>query len=179
MTNDEMRELNRLRKIAQIAFVTKDLERTMDAWIEYLGVGPWRVLTFNQDTERDFEVDGQVVTEPFEFRVGSSRVGEMLIELIEPVHGNLVYWRHLQTRGEGFHHFKEKVTDEEMPAAIEEYRAKGIPVMQSGRFDVDTHYNLDSESKLDFVVELGNCLPIELSDDMYSVYPSESSDGGE
>jgi catechol 2,3-dioxygenase-like lactoylglutathione lyase family enzyme len=173
VTNEELRELNRSRKIAQIAFVTRDLERTMDTWIELLGVGPWKVLRFNQDTEKEFMVDGKPVTEPFEFRVGSSRVGDLLIELMEPVYGNLAYWRHLQTRGEGFHHFKEKVSDEEIPAALEDYRAKGIPVMQSGRFDVDTHYNLDSESKLGFVLELGNCAPMELADDMFSVYPSE------
>ena len=34
MTADELREHNRNRKIFQIAWVTRDLEKSMDAWIE-------------------------------------------------------------------------------------------------------------------------------------------------
>jgi hypothetical protein len=175
VTNDELRGLNRSRQIFQIAFVTEDLEATMKAWVEILGVGPWKVFSFNQETEHDFEVDGQPVTEPFEFRIGSSWVGDLAIELMEPVHGNLAYWRHLRTKGEGFHHFKEKISDERMPEVLEDYRDKGIPVMQSGKFFVDTHYNLDSESKLGFVLELGNCLPVTMPEEMYSIYPPEDA----
>ena len=64
MTNDQLASLNRYRKIFQIAFVTRDLERTMKAWIETLGVGPWRVAAFTEDTVRDFIVHGAPVGEP-------------------------------------------------------------------------------------------------------------------
>jgi methylmalonyl-CoA/ethylmalonyl-CoA epimerase len=175
MTNDELRERNRSRKIHQIGFLTRDLERSMDAWLENLGVGPWKVWNFTEETERDFEVDGQRVTDPFQFRVAVSWVGDTQIELIEPVYGNLAYWRHLQTKGEGLHHFKERIADEDMSRVLAEYREKGIPVMQGGRFDRDTHYNLDSESKLDFVIELGNCQAPALPAELFTVYPPEDS----
>jgi catechol 2,3-dioxygenase-like lactoylglutathione lyase family enzyme len=173
VTNDELREVNRTRKIHQIGFVTRDLERSLKAWVENLGVGPWKIWEFTEETEREFEVDGQPVTDAFKFRVATSWVGDTQIELIEPVYGNLAYWRHLQTKGEGLHHFKERISDEQMPKVLADYRAKGIPVMQGGRFDRDTHYNLDSEAKLDFVVELGNCQAPNLSADMFSSYPPD------
>jgi hypothetical protein len=50
MTNDELRELNKKRRIHQIAWVTRDLEKSMKAWIDNLKVGPWTVLTFTEKT---------------------------------------------------------------------------------------------------------------------------------
>jgi hypothetical protein len=41
MTNDELRELNKKRKIPQIAWVTRDLEKSMKASVDNLKVGPW------------------------------------------------------------------------------------------------------------------------------------------
>jgi methylmalonyl-CoA/ethylmalonyl-CoA epimerase len=176
VTNDELRELNSARTIYQIAFVTRDLERSMKAWVEQLGIGPWTVLTFTEETVRNFHVDGQPVTEPFKFLIGISWVGDMQLEIIEPVHGNLSYWRHLEAKGEGLHHIKERIPDEQLPEVIEQYRAKGIGVMQTGQFDIDVHYNLDTEGKLDFVLELGNCPLLDLPEDMVSVYPPEVVD---
>jgi uncharacterized HAD superfamily protein len=46
----ELRELNKRRKIHQIAWVTRDLERSMKAWVDNLKVGPWTVLTFTEKT---------------------------------------------------------------------------------------------------------------------------------
>ena len=70
MTNDELRELNRKRKIHQIAWVTRDLEKSMKAWVENLKVGPWTVLTFTEKTLNYLDVDGKRVTEPFKFLIG-------------------------------------------------------------------------------------------------------------
>lgn len=176
MTNEELRELNSRRKIYQVAFVTRDLERSMKAWVDHLGIGPWTVLTFTEETVRDFAVDEQPVTGPFEFLIGISWVGEMQIELIQPVHGTTSYYRHLETKGEGLHHIKEQISDERLPEVVADYRRRGIGVMQTGRFDVDVHYNLDTESKVDFVLELGNCPLLELPAEMVSVYPPEPAD---
>jgi len=39
---------------------------------------------------------------------------------------------------------------------LEQYRSRGIGVLQSGRFDEDEHYYLDTESIFGFVYEIGN-----------------------
>jgi hypothetical protein len=70
MTNDELRELNKKRKIHQIAWVTRDLEKSMKAWVDNLKVGPWTVLTFTEKTLKYLDVDGKRVTEPFKFLIG-------------------------------------------------------------------------------------------------------------
>ena len=46
MNNEDLRDLNKKRKIYQIAWVTRNLEKSMKAWVENLKIGPWTVLTF-------------------------------------------------------------------------------------------------------------------------------------
>ena len=77
MTNDELRELNKKRKIHQIAWVTRDLEKSMKAWVDNLKVGPWTVLAFTEKTLKYLDVDGKRVTEPFKFLIGTSWIGEI------------------------------------------------------------------------------------------------------
>ena len=109
MTNEELRALNKNREIQQIAWLTRDLEKSMQAWIDVLRVGPWRVFSFTDKTVKNLKVGGRLVEEPFEFRIGISSVGNMEIELIQPVRGPMIYEEYIQRRGEGLHHIKEKL----------------------------------------------------------------------
>ena len=175
MTNDELRAFNKNRQIQQIAWLTRDLEKSMQAWIDLLQVGPWRVFRFTEQTVKEFRVGGKLVEEPFEFRIGISFIGEMEIELIQPVRGPMIYEDYLRRKGEGLHHIKEKVSDEQIAGVLAGYRAKGIEVTQTGRFVADFHYYLDTEPGLDFVFELGNCPFQELPPEMVTVFPPENA----
>ena len=173
MNNAELRELNKSRRIHQIAWVTRDLERSMRRWVEDLGVGPWQVLTFNNQTLDHLKVDGRTVTEPFEFLIGITMIGDMQLELMQPVHGPTIYADHLRKKGEGLHHIKEYIADDRTEETLAGYLAKGIKVTQTGKFDTDYHYYLDTEPRLDFVMELGNCPILDLPPEMFTVYPPE------
>jgi methylmalonyl-CoA/ethylmalonyl-CoA epimerase len=175
MTNDELRELNKKRRIHQIAWVTRDLEKSMKAWVDNLKVGPWTVLTFTEKTLKYLEVDGKRVTEPFKFLIGISWIGEIQIELIQPLYGPMIYEAFIQKHGEGLHHFKEFVSQDDIDRVLKEYREKGIEVTQTGQFKEDFHYYLNTEPKLNFVLELGNCPLLNLPKDEYPTYPSEKA----
>lgn len=175
MTNEELAERNRTRRIFQIGFVTRDVEKSMQAWIDNLGVGPWTVLTFTEETMKNLKVDGRPVTEPFKFIIAATKVGDMQIELIQPVYGPTHLAEFLKEKGEGFHHIKEQVGDDKLPGFLSGLKGKGIGVLQTGEFGPDRHYHLDTESKLQFIYEIGNCLPVELPAGMASSYPRESA----
>jgi hypothetical protein len=175
MTNEELREFNKHRKIYQIAWITRDLEKSMKAWVENLKIGPWAVLTFTDQSLEYLKVDGQVVTEPFKFLIAISWIGDMQLEIIQPVYGPTIYEAFLQKHGEGLHHIKEQIHDDAVAAVLDQYRENGIDVMQTGKFDVDVHYYLRTEPKLDFIYELGNCPVLELPSDMYWIYPREQA----
>ena len=61
MTNDELRALNKTRHIQQIAWLTRDLEKSMQAWIDTLRIGLWRVFRFTEKTVKNLQVDGKLV----------------------------------------------------------------------------------------------------------------------
>jgi Glyoxalase/Bleomycin resistance protein/Dioxygenase superfamily len=175
MTNDELRAFNETRRIQQIAFLTRDLEKSMQAWIDVLRIGPWRVFRFTEKTVKNLRVHGRPVEEPFEFRIGITYVGDTEIELIQPVRGPMIYEEYLQRRGEGLHHIKEKIPDDQLTKTVENYRASGVDVTQTGQFVADFHFYLDTEPKLQFIYELGNCPYQDLPPDMVSIYPPEAT----
>ena len=175
MTNDELRAFNKTREVQQIAWVTRDLEKSMQTWIDVLRIGPWRVFRFTDRNVRNLRVGGHRVDEPFEFRIAITHVGSMEIELIQPIRGPMIYEEYLQRRGEGLHHVKEKVSEERLGKVIDEYRLNGVGVTQTGQFFSDFHFYLDTEPQLNFILELGNCPYQELPPDLVSIYPPEPS----
>ncbi len=175
MTNEELRTLNKTRRIQQIAWLTRDLEKSMQQWIDVLKIGPWRVFQFTDKTVKNLKVGGKLVEEPFEFRIAITHVGDMEIELIQPVRGPMIYQEYLDRRGEGLHHIKEKLPDDKLPTAVTDYEKRGIAVTQTGQFVADFHFYLDTEPRLDFIYELGNCPYQDLPPDMVSTYPPEAA----
>jgi methylmalonyl-CoA/ethylmalonyl-CoA epimerase len=173
MNNEELRARNQERKIYQIAWVTRDLEKSMKAWVENLKIGPWTVLTFTNQSLKYLKVDDKPVTEPFKFLIGISWMGDMQLELIEPVYGPTIYEAFIQKHGEGLHHIKERIADDAIEGVVREYRDNGIGVTQTGQFETDFHFYLDTEPRLDFIYELGNCPKLELTPEKFWIYPPE------
>jgi hypothetical protein len=109
----------------------------MQAWIDVLRVGPWRVFCFTNKTVKNLKVGGRLVEEPFEFRIAITHVGNTEIELIQPVRGPMIYEEYLQRRGEGLHHIKEKIADDQMAKVVEDYESRGFDITQTGQFFAD------------------------------------------
>jgi methylmalonyl-CoA/ethylmalonyl-CoA epimerase len=173
MTNEELKAHNASRKIYQIAWVTRDIEKSLKAWVENLKVGPWKVFSFTNETVRNLKVGGELVTEPFKFLIAISWISDTEVEIIQPVYGPTIYERFLQEKGEGLHHIKEKIEEEDFEKVLAGYRGLDIAVTQTGQFAADFHFYLDTEKKLDFIYELGNCPAQDLPAGLYTIYPPE------
>lgn len=149
-----------MRNYRQIALVVRDVDKAMQFWWNVLGIGPWDVRHFTPETVRDFHVDGERVDEDFEFICAVTWVGEIEFELIQPISGPNIYWRHLEAKGEGLHHIKDVMPDADIPAALEHLAQQGYDVIQTGWIDEDVHYYLDTQDDLGLVYEIGNGGPI-------------------
>lgn len=145
-----------MRNYRQIALVVRDVEKTMQYWWNVLGIGPWDVRHFTPDRVRQFHVDGKPVDEEFDFICAVCWVGDIEFELIQPIKGPNIYWRHLETKGEGLHHIKDVMPDDEIPEALDKLKRKGYDVLQTGWIDHDVHYYLDTQDDLGLVYEIGN-----------------------
>lgn len=144
-------------QIKQICVLVKDVNRAMKNYCEILGVGPWDIRHFRPDTVRDFYVKGQHLTEGFDYICAVTWIGDIEFELIQPVEGPNIYWETLQKKGEGLHHFKIVIPDNnELKEYVAELEKKGFSVTQTGWIDDDVHYYFNTESELALVLELGN-----------------------
>ncbi len=172
MTYQQLKELNKNRELKQVAFVTSDIDKAVKQWVDILGIGPWKILEFTDQTLRDFEVGGIRQIEPFKFMVALCDVGHMNIEIIQPVYGTTIYQSYMNKHGEGLHHIKEKICPEKLDETLEKYAAMGISVLQTGWYRNDVHYYLDTQPVLNFIFEIGNCPAIELEPGSVRYYPS-------
>lgn len=157
--------------IKQICVIVDDVKKIMDWYYEILGIGPWDVRSFNPDTVRNLYVNGEPVTEDFEFICAVAWVGDVEFELIQPIKGPVIYWDQMKKRGNSLHHFKIVIPDDEvLEEYVKELEEKGLKVTQTGWIDRDVHYYIDSDEQLGLVVELGNGGKIGAPD---YVYPAD------
>ncbi len=157
--------------IKQICLVVNDIESALKNYWDKFGIGPWDVRHFTPDSVRDLYIDGKHITEGFDFICAVTWVGDVELELIQPVEGPVIYWEQLKKRGAGLHHFKIVIPDDaELLAYVKELETKGLKVTQTGWIDNDVHYYLDSLEQLGVVMELGNGGKIGKPE---SVYPYE------
>ena len=155
------------RKVMQICAVVRDIQKSMEEYWKILGIGPWNVYTFSPETIREFTLHGQPVKHSFEFIVATAWVGEIQFELVQPAKGPTICESFLKEKGEGFHHIKEKVDDDEIEETLKKFKEKGINVIQSGKFDEDVFYYLNTEPTLGILYEIGNCGKVRTPEKRY------------
>lgn len=106
--------------IIQMAYVVKDIQRSMNQWVDQLNVGPWFLL--DHFTGVDPLYRGQPSTADVAIAMGFA--GHMMIELIQPNNNApSVYRETIQGRGYGFHHWG--IASKDFDRDVEKYRKGG------------------------------------------------------
>jgi len=69
----------------QMGVIVKDIEETAKFLSSIWGLGPW-------DTkELTYTKDNLAVGEPFKIKVAYAKLGEIILELIQPIEGNSIF----------------------------------------------------------------------------------------
>jgi len=140
--------------VAQIAFVVKDLDRTVENYYRVFGIGPWHFYTYGKPLVRLMTRHGKPAD--YAMRIALSYFGPMRVELIEQVRGDTVYQEFIDRHGYGVQHLGVLVDD--MAEAIALAQAAGISMVQDGAGfgpDGDGHYAyLDTEGLVGTMIEL-------------------------
>ncbi len=140
--------------IAQLALVVPDLDAAVEQWWKLFGIGPWSFYTYGRPLAMKMSYHGEQVE--YKMRLALTSLGPLRIELIEPGEGPTVYADFVREHGYGVHHFGVLVKD--MPAAIREVEAAGLPMIMDGSGfgrNGDGHYAyLDTEALLGTTLEL-------------------------
>jgi methylmalonyl-CoA/ethylmalonyl-CoA epimerase len=120
-----------LGSLTEICFVTRDHRRTMQGLVQ-LGIGPWRVYTFDSSTV----TDGTYHQQPADYgiKVCFATVGGLALEIMEPLYGPSIFQEHLDRQGEGVQHLAfdcQQLPWAERQAAFLDH---GFGEVQSGNF---------------------------------------------
>jgi catechol 2,3-dioxygenase-like lactoylglutathione lyase family enzyme len=138
------------RKIIQIGFVVRDLDRSLEGFHKVLGAGSWDIYRYEPPEMTNITYRGKPAD--WSADVAFCWVGDRQIEVIMPLKGPNIYEEFLARKGDGIHHIKEWVEDPR--ATVEEYAKKGIGVIQSGTFCGGDFFYLDTEAYLGMPLEL-------------------------
>ena len=137
-------------RIDQVAIVVKDLDATVKAWSELLGVEPTLTVT-----TQPFDPAGTLYEgEPTDARLRAAvfKLGDVELELMEPIDGPSVWSEWLDGHGEGLHHLG--FASDSLEDGIESLAEQGIEVAQRAEYPVGWYAYFRSEEKLGTMIEL-------------------------
>ncbi len=138
------------RAIAQVAIVVRDVEQAAERYARIFGVEKPEIVISDEYDKAHTTYHGQ--PSPARVRMAFFDMGQVQLELIEPV-GEPSAWKDgLDKHGEGFHHLAFWVPDTE--ASVKYLGEQGISVIQQGDFEGGMYTYLDSESQMGIMLEL-------------------------
>ena len=139
--------------IGQIAILVPNLEKTVEAYWDKFGIGPWQFYTYQAPLLKKMSYRGK--SGDYAFRIALAWIGELRIELIELIRGNTIHAEFLKKHGYGVHHLGLIV--EEMGEAINAAKESGIEMIMDGAgfgLEGDGHFAyLDTEDELGITLE--------------------------
>ena len=141
-----------MKVVTQVAIVCRDIEATSKRWAAVLGVDPPQIRT----TKPGHEVKVMFRGRPSEgqAKLAFIKLGQVTLELIQPVGGDTSWKQYLDANGEGVQHIAFQVAD--LDKTIRGFAASGIPVLHQGRYDDDSgaYVYVDSAKALGVTLEL-------------------------
>jgi len=116
--------------LRQVAFVIRDLDRTLQYWTETLGVGPFFVL--RNVSPENYRYRGTPAPPPrLSIALGNS--GDVQVELIQQHDDRASAYREfLQAGREGFQHVSSWLTRDAYDATMAQRLAAGVAVVHEG-----------------------------------------------
>jgi methylmalonyl-CoA/ethylmalonyl-CoA epimerase len=136
--------------LCQVVFVVKNAERTSEKFSQITGM----------------KISAPILTDDYDkahtqFRGKPSQakakliffdMGQVAIEIIEPIGGPSTWREFLDAHGDGVHHIAFTVKN--AATSAEGLTANGIPAIQSGDFEGGKYIYLDGEKELGVILEL-------------------------
>ncbi|MFO7741514.1 MAG: VOC family protein [Anaerolineae bacterium] len=116
--------------INQIAIVVEDLEQVAENYWNILGIGPWAIYDWEYPLVYDRTYRGEPAWA--RERIALVQVGDVQLELVQPVEGPSIYRDWLDEHGEGLHHLNFLVDD--VDEAVDVLAEQGFESLQGGRF---------------------------------------------
>lgn len=137
-------------KAIQIGLIVRNIEETVDAWSRLLGVPRPDITVTDPVDVAHTEYQGQ--STPARARLAFFDMGQITLELIEPI-GEPSTWKdQLDTHGQSLHHIAFGVKG--MPERIADLAELGLPLIQRGDYTGGRYAYLDGQKQYGAIIEL-------------------------
>jgi methylmalonyl-CoA/ethylmalonyl-CoA epimerase len=136
--------------ICQVGLIVRDVERSAEAYSQVFGMPkPTVIITDEADVAKTTYKGEPTNTRA---KLAFFNMGQVSLELIEPIGGPSTWQEFLDDKGEGVHHiaFRVKGTDEVVTFLGEQ----GIGVVQQGYYTGGMYTYVDSAPALGVILEL-------------------------
>lgn len=138
--------------VVQICVVTPDLYLTLANFVK-LGIGPWRIYTFDTDNVIDQTYKGK--PEAYSLKLATGWSDSTFWEVIQPLEGNSSYKDWLEKHGEGIQHVAVTCGNMSYGESVDEFQNRGYSVIQSGNYQGKVPFAyLNTEHSIGVTVEL-------------------------
>ena len=136
--------------VCQVAIVVPDIEKTARAWAGVLGVEvpAWRLTGPAEETHIAYRGN----TTSARAKLAFFDMGQVRLELIEPVGRPSTWGEFLDAHGQGIHHIAFRIKG--MDGVLAELDARGVPLVQRGQFKGGGYGYVDGVPELGAVLEL-------------------------
>jgi hypothetical protein len=136
--------------ITQVGIIVRDIEARARAWAEVLDVPvPEISMTGTLDVAQT-EYAG--APSPARARLAFFHLGQVDLELIEPIAEPSTWKDQLDRHGDSLHHIAFHVKG--MPEKLAYLRANGMPLLQRGEYTGGRYAYVDSSTQLGAILEL-------------------------
>ncbi len=142
-----------IREIGQVCVIVPDLDKAVENYWKVFGIGPWHFYTYGKPLVKRMTCRGEPAE--YKMRVALSHIGNLRIELIEPLEGDTVYTEFVKKHGCGIHHLS--VITDNMAEALTKAEEAGFAMIQDGAgFGPDDGHcaYLDTEDAIGTAIEL-------------------------
>jgi methylmalonyl-CoA/ethylmalonyl-CoA epimerase len=114
-------------KVIQVGIVVRDVEKTVER-LTSLGIGPFQEMVLPPDRKEWFRGEPMYA----DFKIYGAMIGDIQIELIQPLSGDSPHKEFLETKGEGIQHIACAVED--IQKAVDELAEQDVSILLRAEF---------------------------------------------
>ncbi len=137
-------------RVMQIGIVVGDIERAAEAWSTILGLPMPAIRTTDPVDVARTEYEGEPTSA--RAKLAFFQMGQVSIELIEPIDGPSTWRDQLDRCGDSLHHIAFVVDG--MRERLDDLAGHGIPLVQRGEYTGGRYAYVDATKQLGAVLEL-------------------------
>ena len=135
--------------VKQVCVLTEDLDKTIKAYWQTAGIGPWAVWTPELTGMR---IRGK--EQNYSMKLALAWTNGFMWEVVQPLEGPTIYREFLDQHGEGLHHVLVQTSENDFGELMENAKKRGMPPLMEGKWGATQFAYIDSEGPLKMVLQM-------------------------